>query len=124
MNFEKGIQLCTSLLCMTAEELRVRYEGERRRRETALIDEYEYHDDAQRAESIEDSNAIENLILGDGIIPPLSPPDVEKDHSFSEEEISFGMNSQSQSDAVPADFLLLNQGLTPGGTSAFIAKME
>ena len=124
LDYEKGVNLCTSLLCMAAEELRVRYEGERRRRETALIDAYEDQDDAQRLESIEDSKAIENIILGDGIIPPLSPEAAEIDRASSEEEISFGVNTQSQGDAVPADFLLLNQGLTPGGTSAFKAKME
>ncbi len=123
-SFEKGVGLCTSLICMTAEEIRVRYEGERRRRETALIDAYDDHDDAQRSESIEDSNAIENLILGDGIIPSLSqePPGITT--APSEEEISFGANAKPQGDNVPADFLLLNQGLAPGGTSAFKAKME
>lgn len=124
-NDETAIELCTSLICMTAEEIRVRYEGERRRRETALIDAYEDHDDSQRSAVIEDSKAIENLILGDGIIPSLSSDQVQEvQRAPSEEEISFGGNLTSQDDKVPADFLLLNQGLTPGGSSAFKAKME
>ena len=69
---EKGIDLCTSLLCMTAEELRVRYEGERRRRETALLDAYDDQDESQRIDSAEaasaDSRAVETLILGDSIL--------------------------------------------------------
>jgi hypothetical protein len=135
---ENAVDLCTSLICMTAEEIRVRYDGERRRRETALIDAYADQDDLQKVDSIEDMNAVEKLILGAGIIPHTKEKlilgngiisdttyatDDEEIHRDSEEEIAFGASPKIHEDGVPADFLLLNQGLTPGGTSAFKAKM-
>jgi len=117
-NDERAIELATSLLCMTAEEIRVRYEGERRRRETALMDAYDEHDE----EAALDSLVVERLILGDAIIPPSSE---NFDAGELIEEISFETGSSNRGDQVPADFLLLNEGLPLGSSSTLNrAKME
>ncbi|VEU43883.1 unnamed protein product [Pseudo-nitzschia multistriata] len=118
---DTAIKTFTSLLCMTAEEIRVRYEGERRRRETALVDAY----DEQDEEAAADSMAVEKLILGDSIVPPSNERSTDETLKEPVEEISFENDSEQQSDRVPADFLLLNEGLTAGGASTVNrAKME
>ena len=112
------------MMCMTAEEIKVRYEGERRRRDTALMDAYEELDELKKGDSIEDSKAVENLILGEGIIPHTLDTAKEDNRDSNVEEIRFGESPTAQDEKVQADFLLLNQGLTPGGSTAFKAKME
>ena len=82
----KGLELCTGLLCMVSEEIRVRYEGERRRRETALFDAYEEDEDGDkkaRSDAAAQSQEIENMILGGDL---LSESQREKD---AVEEVSF-----------------------------------
>ena len=61
-----GVDLCFQMMCSVVEEMRVRYIGERRRRETALFDAYEENDDAKQRsrQAAESSRAIENLMLG------------------------------------------------------------
>ena len=135
-NDSKGVELCTSLLCMTAEEIRVRYDSENRRRDTALLDAYnegdqdnndssqQKHKDSAASESAAaDSHAIEKLILGDTIVPSSSMS-MGINSRNSSEEISFG--SPSSTKEIGADFLLFHEGLTAGGTSSTInrAKME
>ena len=140
-NDSKGAELCTSLLCMTAEEIRVRYDSENRRRDTALLDAYnegdqdnndssqQKHKDSAASESAAaDSHAIENLILGDTIVPSSSMS-MGISSRNSSEEISFGGGSPSSTKEIRgagADFLLFHEGLTAGGTSSTInrAKME
>lgn len=64
---EHGVNLCESLFSTVAEEMRVRYEGERRRRETALFDAYEDESEAVGRESVAaGSQLVENLMLGGG----------------------------------------------------------
>ncbi|MGK3750881.1 MAG: hypothetical protein ACI8RD_003181 [Bacillariaceae sp.] len=141
-NDSKGVELCTSLLCMTAEEIRVRYDSENRRRDTALLDAYneddqdnndlsqQKHKDSAAGESAAaDSLAIENLILGDTIVPSSSSMSTGISPRNSSEEISFGEGSPSSTKEIGgagADFLLFHEGLTAGGTSSTInrAKME
>ncbi|KAG7359446.1 Beige/BEACH domain containing protein [Nitzschia inconspicua] len=120
-NDSKAVELCTTLLCMTAEEIRVRYEGERRRRETALFDAYE-EQDKQKATTVQDaaadSQAVENLILGGPIVPNSS-----RGQSTSEvntiEEVCFEVDAAVQATASPKgdDFVLFHEGLSHGGGS-------
>jgi hypothetical protein len=121
-NDTKGIDVCTSLACMTAEELRVRYEGERRRRETALFDAYEDQDELKRRSSQEaaaDSQAIENLILGGSIVP---------DHSKEfAEEVSFENDSSEQEERTlpkSGDDFVLDLSASVGAAAANKAKMD
>lgn len=95
---------CRSLICKVAEELRVRYEGERRLRETALFDAYE--DDAKRSsqDAAEESNVVERLILG-GDVLGVDGQDVS-------EEISFDTGAPKRKRRVSDDFVLFHE---PGG---------
>jgi hypothetical protein len=138
-NDSKGVELCTSLLCMTAEEIRVRYDSENRRRDTALLDAYnegdqvnndssqQKHKDSAASESAAaDSRAIENLILGDTIVPSSSMS-MGISSRNSSEEISFGRGSPSSTKEIGgagADFLLFHEGLTAGGTSSTINRAK
>jgi hypothetical protein len=129
----EGVNLCTMLLCMTAEEIRVRYEGERRRRETAMFDAYEGNDDARNKSSkyaAENSQAVENLILGGALVPPPSEiPSVGRQESI--EEVDFeAVASDDDADEkfTPQiiggdDFVLFHDGLSRDSTS-IKAKME
>ncbi len=61
-----GSELCMSLMSQVAEELRVRYESERRLRETALFDAYE--GDQQTEKTTNESQALERIMFGgDGL---------------------------------------------------------
>eukprot|EP00980_Cylindrotheca_fusiformis_P016230 scaffold4825_cov132-Cylindrotheca_fusiformis.AAC.7 len=62
-----GLELCTSLFNTIVEELRVRYEGERRRRETALFDAYEEEEEAARVNAAAGSQTVERMMLGGAI---------------------------------------------------------
>jgi hypothetical protein len=125
----KGLEVCTALMCTTAEELRVRYDGERRRRETALFDAYEQQDMQLRhstQDAAADSQAVENLILGGPIVPPSegAPPPAEVE---TVEEVSFEIDSLRQAVASPKgdDFVLFHEGLSHGGgTQENRSKME
>ena len=133
-NDDKGIKLCESLLCMTAEEIRVRYEGERRRRETALFDAYEEQEEEQQRsiskKAAADSQAVENLILG-GSIVPLSEEISPAAYREAVEEVSFEADSSTLDDVESRkrqggdDFVLFHEGLSQGGSStANKAKMD
>ena len=77
--------LC-ELLGHVVEEIRVRYEGERRRREKALFDAY---DDGEEAVA---SAEVERMILGGDLIPsqaPLSIPSLREQRQETMEEITF-----------------------------------
>ncbi|KAL3924923.1 MAG: hypothetical protein SGILL_000744 [Bacillariaceae sp.] len=126
-NDANGIEVCTTLMCMTAEEIRVRYEGERRRRETALFDAYEGEDQKERRSSHEaaaDSQAVENLILGGPIVPATS--EEGDDSGETVEEVSFETSEDMQQTASKGDdFVLFHEGLSHGGGSnPTQAKME
>ena len=64
-----SVQLCSSLLLKVTEELRVRYESERRLRDTALFDAYdEDGSNSSGREAAQESSVIERLLLGaDGV---------------------------------------------------------
>jgi len=89
---------CSSLFVALVEEIRVRYEGERRKRDRALFDAYE--DDQTGAASA--SQEVERLLLGDvGLIPGmLAPPKARKEERKEMEEIDF---SSSEYDSRGAD---------------------
>lgn len=62
----EGSQLCGNLISKVAEELRVRYESERRLRETALFDAYE--GDLSHDKAAKESQAVERIVFGgDGL---------------------------------------------------------
>jgi len=65
-----GVELCYKMLSAIAEEMRVRYIDERRKRDTALFDAYEENDAVkQKAEdAAESSRAVENLMLGGDLL--------------------------------------------------------
>jgi hypothetical protein len=67
---DRGVELCFKMISTVAEEMRVRYEGERRKRETALFDAYEEnHAVKQKAkDAAEASRTVENLMLGGDIM--------------------------------------------------------
>ena len=127
---KQGLDACNSLMRMVTEEVRVRYKGERRRRETALFDAYEENENANdkvaRAAAVADSQAIENMILGGDLIPMA---DGKKNQI---EEVSFvaaGEEGTEENMAVKPsqseDFLVFNDGLAVGGTGEHrVAKMQ
>eukprot|EP00529_Nitzschia_sp_RCC80_P009051 CAMPEP_0113450404 /NCGR_PEP_ID=MMETSP0014_2-20120614/5812_1 /TAXON_ID=2857 /ORGANISM="Nitzschia sp." /LENGTH=2495 /DNA_ID=CAMNT_0000341741 /DNA_START=29 /DNA_END=7516 /DNA_ORIENTATION=- /assembly_acc=CAM_ASM_000159 len=101
-----GAKLCAKLLCMIIEEIRVRYDGERRRRGSALFDAYEdQHDLGTSASAAADSQVVENLILGGNIIP-----EVAGGNRKSIEEVSFVADAHAP-DRTGDDFVLFDDGL-------------
>jgi len=96
-----GARSCGDLLKKLAEELRVRYDGERRLRENTLFDAYE--DDGKDSTKVaaENSNAIERMILGGGILG--------NDSENEAEEISFGPKSPRRQGSVSDDFVLFHE---------------
>lgn len=131
---EKGGAVCESLIALVLEEIRVRYEGERRRRETALFDADAYEqggdsprDERTRASAAADSQAVENMILGGDLIPKAGTPrdSVEEVTFMTEEE---AQNTPTFSDLKAArsdDFVVYNDGLTVAGTGEHkVAKMQ
>lgn len=67
---DAGVELCYRMVGSVAEEMRVRYEGERRKRENALFDAYEENDaKVQKAEdAAESSQIVENMMLGGDLL--------------------------------------------------------
>jgi hypothetical protein len=94
----EAARVCRGLILKVAEELRVRYEGERRLRENALFDAYEDEAKGGTAHAVEDSGVVERLILGDtGFGSDRGP-----------EEVLF----ESRNSKVSDDFVLFHE---PGG---------
>jgi hypothetical protein len=139
---ETGSSLCGSLLCTVAEEIRVRYEGERRRRETALFDAYDDDegqkkdvDRSAREAAAANAHVIENLILGGELIPSKED-DVEKSFNPEVEEVTFGQDSDADAEGLVSetkktdgseDFVLFHEAYADGsGRTAeeSRAKME
>ena len=89
--------ICRGLIQKVAEELRVRYEGERRLRENALFDAYEGDVSDGAASAAEEANVIERMILGGDLFGAD-----ENDHN---EEISF----ESRKSQVSEDFILFHE---------------
>ena len=142
LNDDKGVELCSSLLCMTAEEIRVRYEGEHRRRETALIDAYHHNDESpvetcEAAAAAASSSAVENMMLGDALVPTVASSedandiahnnftkqamfdeqDTAKNGGGGQDEIEDGggtLVNAATSTAATADFLLFPEGFKDG----------
>jgi hypothetical protein len=82
-----GMEVCSSLFVVIVEEIRVRYEGERRLRETALFDAYEGGGDTSNYKFEADaSREVERMILGGDLIPK-STKNKDQNHAF--EEIHF-----------------------------------
>jgi hypothetical protein len=83
-----GVEACSSLFVLIVEEIRVRYEGERRLRETALFDAYEGGGDTSNYKFEADaSREVERLILGGDLIPKSIKK--KRQSSDSVEEIRF-----------------------------------
>jgi hypothetical protein len=82
------VGLCKSLFAKLAEELRVRYQSERRLRDNALFDAYEDDGSNSAQEAAHGSLAIERLILGAESI-------FDKSINESIEEITFGETERS-----------------------------
>lgn len=109
----EGAQLCSGLLVKVAEELRVRYESERRLREVALFDAYEDDKKAAGKAAAEESQAMERLIFGDdylGLGPLLSgrgPSEIDSEgRHFDSETASLVRNQSGASE----DFVLFHDG--------------
>ena len=102
---------CTTLselLLLIAEELRVRYEGERIRREKALFDAYD--DDGESAgDEAESSQEVERIILGGDLIPRGSP----MLKTQLSEEITFEAGGKKKEDSTKGngmeDFVMFNE---------------
>jgi len=80
----RGVELCCKMLGVIAEEMKVRYEGERRKRDTALFDAYEENPNIKQKaqDAAESSKAVENLMLGGDLLgggyQGLAPANEEK----------------------------------------------
>ena len=116
---EKALTLCNSLLCSMVEELRVRYEGERRRRETALFDAYENDGNAAqelRTTAAADSKVIEDVLLGGAVVPSSSAKGSDKNTT---EEVSFEqetpLDEGERQSTGSEDFVLFHEGIAVGG---------
>ena len=116
---EGGAELCSELLCAIAEEIRVRYEGERRRRETALFDAYDHENDTgwqARTTAAADSKEIENMILGGDLVSTLAqavenaiePPE---EALFEGKEAHPGTEESKKKQAGSEDFVLFHEGI-------------
>lgn len=128
---EAGKEVCYSLLSAIAEEIRVRYEGERRLRDQALFDAYE--DSQENKDEVESSQAVERLILGGDLIPRKEETEDEKDPI---EEITFSAGADGTESEAPGqpkrksgseDFVLFHEGYDkdsrPGETAEGQSKM-
>jgi hypothetical protein len=118
---DNGFGLCSALLSSVAEEIRVRHQGERRLRETALVDAYDDEgkndDQTAKLHAAADAMAIESLMLGSALIP-------NTEEIISHGEISF---ETDEAEATPAkektsggdDFVLFHETYKDGsGRSA------
>ena len=125
---DHSTKMCSSLLCSVAEEIRVRYEGERRRRENALFDAYEedtvqINDRATRLKAAADALEIENLILGGDIVPMHSEPVQPIPKRGEIEEVSFtatetlSPNQKGKADG-SEDFVLFHDAQSDGSRGA------
>ena len=114
---ERGVEICKVLLAAVVEEIRVRYEGERRRRETALFDADAYESTADRmnenarASAVADSHAVEKMILGGDLIPYANwAKDAVEEVTFeSTDDVHVLQSGFSE------DFVVYNDGLAVGG---------
>lgn len=94
-NDKLGVESCALLFVLIVEEIRVRYEGERRLREKALFDAY--NDDGEtsgRKFEADASAEVERLILGGDLIPKSTK--VEKTESI--EEIHFDADASDDTE--------------------------
>lgn len=98
---DASAELCSSLLMKVAEELRVRYESERRLRDTALFDAYEEAGSSHFArEAAQGSLAVERLILGDN---------GWSESCTSSEEITFNDAGEASPIKASDDFVLFHE---------------
>lgn len=89
-NDTAGVEACSSLFVLIVEEIRVRYEGERRLREKALFDAYDDDGDTPGSKFDADASAeVERLILGGDLIPKST----KNERAESSEEIKFDSNA-------------------------------
>eukprot|EP00934_Nitzschia_sp_Nitz4_P008655 Nitzschia sp. Nitz4//scaffold12_size214221//49825//58278//NITZ4_001488-RA/size214221-processed-gene-0.150-mRNA-1//-1//CDS//3329534984//8645//frame0 len=124
---EEGLELCNRLMCLVAEEIRVRYEGERRRRETALFDAYP-HDPGEidrTKQAVTDSQIVESMILGSDFIPAKGAGKVTEEVSFDASTGSDLDDGIQQRPTTSDDFVIFNDGLAVGGSGdQKVAKMQ
>jgi len=92
---------CKALVVKIAEELRARYEGERRLREQALFDAYDNDANEAAKDAVEGANVVERLILGGDVLGSNSDAGAE--------EISFDRKSPKRQSNVSDDFVLFHE---------------
>jgi hypothetical protein len=97
---DAAISLCKSLFAKLTEELRVRYQSERRLRDNALFDAYEDDGSNSAHEAAHGSLAIEKLILGAESIFDKSINESVEEITFSEAERSPPKKKNEQDDFV------------------------
>lgn len=126
---EHGFGLCSALLSSVAEEIRVRHQGERRLRETALVDAYDDEgkadDQAAKLHAAADAMEIENMMLGGALIPSTDATVSHEEISFETEEAeaAFAKEKPSGGD----DFVLFHETYKDGksrGADESRAKMQ
>ena len=102
----ENVELCSKLMVKVTEELRVRYESERRIRDTALFDAYEEdRSNNSTKETAEEVSVIERLLLG---------ADAVGDNNI--EEISFNA-AETRKNPLSDDFVRFHQSFADAATS-------
>jgi hypothetical protein len=99
-----------ALFVKIAEELRVRYEGERRLRENALFDAYDDGQSVSAKNAAEGSQAVESLILGHAL--------GSSDHTNGVKEDKSSVNFFGRKSRVNDDFLLFHSVHASSDSSA------
>jgi hypothetical protein len=108
---ETAVHLCGALLCKIADELKERYNSEKRLRETALFDAY--NDDASMRASekrriAEESQAVERLILGGDILGQASSH-MKRNSEDHAEEIIFESEFTESRGRISDDFVVFDE---------------
>lgn len=108
------------LFAVLVEEIRARYEGERRRREQALFDAYDDEGD-MATEEAESSQEVERMILGGDLIPGGGSRIMTQES----EEITFDSIEprQIQADSGVEDFVMFHETYADSGNTAGLDGM-
>eukprot|EP00978_Attheya_sp_CCMP212_P007094 scaffold16529_cov48-Attheya_sp.AAC.4 len=143
INDAQGIEICSALLSLTVEEIRIRYVDERRKRDMNVFDAY--NDETTKdnetdtpktadAESeAESSRAVERMILGGDLVPPKDDDVITNPEGILRDGTEKGDNAAAQHDASKSrrgdpstrrendDFILFHDNL-PGSKSEDSAR--
>jgi hypothetical protein len=120
---EKSAQQCRSLLCHVAEELRVRYDAERRLRETALFDAYEDSAQDSAKQAFEESSVIERLILGGSVFDSDKMGEASEEITFENNAMD-DVNKSKRVGGVSDDFVLFHEPSDQSDTVASDRKVK